>query len=121
MKYRTKIEITADANNKDEAMEIVGEYLSGNIASGIEMEYATKPVRFYNHSCVKLAAIILLVMVGFISGARTSADYGFAGSDCRVAAVQPPLKTSAAEKSDASFKREWHEKQTKQALEIIRE
>ena len=44
MKYKTTIEIVADAGDKSEAMEIAGEYLSGNLISGVRMKCRTNPV-----------------------------------------------------------------------------
>ena len=37
MKYRTVIEVVTEAKDKSEAIEIVGEYLSGDILSGVQM------------------------------------------------------------------------------------
>ncbi len=120
MKYKTNIEITSDAVNKDEAMEIVGEYLSGNIASGIDMKYATRPVRFYNNSAAKIAIVALLMTIGFFSGVKAKPQLNFTSNICQMAAVTPPLKTSAANKNDISFKREWQEKQSSEAISFIK-
>jgi len=116
MKYKTKIEITSDAANKDEAMEIVGDYLSGNIASGIDMKYATKPVHFYNNSVSKMIVVGLLVTIGFFSGVKAKPRYDFSMNMCQVAAVTPPLKTSSANSLDTRFKEEWENKQTARAI-----
>lgn len=109
-KYKTSIEITSEAANKDEAMEIVGDYLSGNIMSGIEMKYATKPVRFYNNSAARIAAVIILVTLGFMSGIKTKSNYQPVVGICQIAAVQPPLKTFDSNKNDLRFKKEWKDK-----------
>ena len=116
MKYKTNIEITSDAANKDEAMEIVGDYLSGNIASGIGMKYATRPVRFYNNSAAKIVVAALLMTMGFFSGVKAKPSQNFSVNMCRTAAVTPPLKTSDANKDDMRFKKEWQEKQTAEAI-----
>lgn len=121
MKYKTNIEITSDATNKDEAMEIVGDYLSGNITSGIDMKYATKPVRFYNNSIAKVLAVGLLVTIGFFSGVKAKPQNNFAVNMCQMAAVTPPLKTSDSSKNDIGFKKEWQEKQTTEAINYIKE
>ena len=116
MKYKTNIEITSDAANKDEAMEIVGDYLAGNIASGIDMRCGTKPVHFYNNSAAKVIVVGLLVTMGFFSGIKAKPQHDFAVNMCQVAAVTPPLKTSDANKNDARFKKEWKNKQTTEAI-----
>ncbi len=120
MKYKTNIEITSEASNKDEAMEIVGDYLSGNIVSGIRMKCISKPVRFYNHTAAKAAIVVLFVTLGFLSGIKARPQHGFAGPTHQMAAVQPPLKTSDSSKSDLEFKKDWEEKQTREALNFIK-
>lgn len=121
MKYKTNIEITSDAANKDEAMEIVGDYLSGNVASGIDMKCATRPVRFYNSTAAKASVVILLVTIGFFSGVKVKPHQNFVTGTCQMAAVTPPLKTSDAGKSDMNFKREWQDKQTTEVINYIKQ
>ena len=116
MKYKTNIEITSDAANKDEAMEIAGDYLSGNIASGIDMKYATRPVRFYNNPAIKVVVVALLMTIGFFSGVKAKPQQNFSVNMCQMAAVTPPLKTSDANKNDMRFKKEWQEKQTTESI-----
>ncbi len=111
MKYKTNIEITSDAANKDEAMEIVGDYLSGNIASGIDMKYATKSVHFYNNKTAKIVAVALLTTIGFFSGVKAKPQQNFSINTCQMATVTPPLKTSEANKNDMRFKKEWQQMQ----------
>ena len=120
MKYKTNIEITSDAANKDEAMEIAGDYLSGNIASGIDMKYATRPVRFYNNQAAKIVLVGLLITLGFFSGIKAKTERNFAVNMCQVAAVTPPLKTSDANKNDMRFKKEWEEKQAAEVINFIK-
>lgn len=114
--YKTNIEITSEAENKDEAMEIVGDYLSGNIISGIDMKCTTKPICFYNTTAAKAVVVVVLVTLGFLSGVKTQPNYRPAPGLCQIAAVQPPLKTSGSNRDGLQFKREWEEKQTRDAL-----
>lgn len=119
-KYKTRIEITSTAANKDEAMEIVGDYLSGNITSGIDMKYTTKKVHFYDHPSARAVAVILLIGLGFLFSVKTYPSANFNIGTCQMAAVQPPLKTSGISKDEAKFKKEWSEKQTREALSFIK-
>jgi len=119
-KYLTKIEITSEAANKDEAMEIVGDYLSANIVTGIEMKCVTKPVRFYDHTAAKAAALLVLIVIGFLSGVGVKDRQNFAFNTCQTAAVQVPLKTSDANKNDSFFKKEWESKQNTEVLNFIK-
>lgn len=119
-KYKTSIEITSEATDKDEAMEIVGEYLSGNIVSGIDMKCRTAPVRFYNNTTAKIIVVALLVTIGFLSGAKKSPHSNMGVGICQMDAVTPPLKTSDVNKNDANFKKEWIDKHNSEALSYIK-
>lgn len=121
MKYKTNIEITSDAMNKDEAMEIVGDYLSGNITSGIDMKYATRPVHFYSNLAAKVIVVGSLVTIGFFSGVKAKPQNNFAVNVCQMDAITPPLKTSDANKNDMRFKKEWQDKQTAEAINYIKQ
>jgi len=121
MKYRTTIEIVSEARDKNEAMDIVGEYLSGNITSGVQMKYLTGPAQSYPKIIV--TALLFLALLG---GSIFSALYTKPGSPVLSAtpgmsAIQPRLKTSIADakKSDA-FKREWQTHQVKKTLDLAR-
>jgi hypothetical protein len=120
MKYKTNIEITSEAANKDEAMEIVGDYLAGNIESGIDMKYVTRPVHFYNNAAAKMVAIVLLMTMGFFSGVKAKPQQSFGVNMCQIATVTPPLKTSDVNKNDDAFKKEWQKKQTAEAINLIK-
>ena len=120
MKYKTSIEIMSEAANKDEAMEIAGDYLSGNIASGIDMKCATKEVRFYDNSAAKTIAVTLLICVAFLVSVKTSPQAHLNIVTCQTAAVQPPLKTSNVAKEEAKFRKEWEEKQAREVLNFIK-
>ncbi len=119
-KYKTRIEITAPAADKDEAMEIVGDYLSGNIMSGIDMKYTTRQVHFYDHTSAKVGAVMLLISMAFLFSARASLQSHLNTGTCQMAAVQPPLKTSSISANEAKFKKEWEEKQIHEALNFIK-
>ena len=119
-KYKTKIEITSTAENKDEAIEILGDYLSGNIASGIDMKCSTRQVRFYDHSAAKVMSIALLLSMGFLFNVKTARKENMNIGTCQTAAVQAPLNTSNISRDEAKFKREWEDKQTREALNFIK-
>jgi len=119
-RYKTKIEITAPASDKDEAMEIVGDYLSGNIMSGIDMRCSTKQVRFYDNSAAKVLAVFLLIGVGFLFTVKATPQAYLSPATCQTAAVQAPLRTSDFMKEEANFKKEWEERQTREVLDFIK-
>jgi hypothetical protein len=120
-KYKTKIEITSPAADRNEAMEIVEDYLSGNIVSGIDMKCSTKQVRFYDHAAAKALAVVLLAGMGLLLSVHSSAPRaGYGTPVCQMAAVQPPLRTAGINPCEAKFKKEWEEKQTREALDFIK-
>ena len=118
MKYRTTIEIVSEARDKNEAIEIVGEYLSGNINSGVNMKCLTDPVQ----SAARIAVTTLL-FVALLGGSIFSALYTKPGMMATpvapgTSAIQPPLKTSVSpdHKKSEAFKKAWEAAQVKEAL-----
>ena len=121
MKYKTTIEIVADAEDRNEAMEIAGEYLSGNLISGVDMRCRTKPVQsFAMAGIVSSIAIFLLIAVGIVSSINTQGSKVSLSSISGASAIQPPLKTSILDKKDSAFKKEWEQKQAKEILDYIK-
>lgn len=120
MKYRTTIEIVSEAKDKNEAMEIVGEYLSGNITSGVRMKCLTDPVNSYTRIIVTTLLFLALLGGSILSAIYTKPGAGTLSSTPGVSAIQPPLKTSAADKKSMNFKKEWQTRQVKEAINLSR-
>ncbi len=121
MRFKTTIEIVTEAQDKNEAMEIAGEYLSGNIISGVRMKCRAKSLNYYKvRSTASVAVLVLMVTVNILfminSKQSKSANRGIAGID----AINPPLKTYDADKSNAKFKKEWQDVQTREALDYLK-
>lgn len=121
MKFKTTIQITTDAADKNEAMEIVGEYLSGNLISGIDMKCKTHPA--VNHSgALIVASIVCLIFIGglvfSINGRHNPA--GPMSYVQGLSAIQPPLKTSSVDRDGSRFKKEWQNKQSHKILDYIK-
>jgi hypothetical protein len=121
MKYKTTIQVIAEAENKHEAMEIVGEYLSGNIASGIEMRYSTKEVTSHSKVVVSIFVVLFVLAAGLFSTVYLKSPQGCSMPASGFNAVQPPLKTHDALKNGSGFKAEWQKKQIDEALKRIKE
>ena len=47
MKYQTVIKILSDADSEHEAIDIAGEFLRGNLETGVEMKCYTRPTKTY--------------------------------------------------------------------------
>jgi hypothetical protein len=121
MKYKTTIELITEAKDKNEAVEIAGEYLSGNIISGVQMKCLSKPVALYNGKVVCTIAVTLaLVIVGFVVTLQSKAPQSLVSNTAAISAVQPPLKTVADSKKSVDFKKQWEAKQNKQILDYIK-
>ncbi|MFA6142372.1 MAG: hypothetical protein WC738_03655 [Candidatus Omnitrophota bacterium] len=121
MRYKTTIQITTEAVDKNEALEIVDEYLSGNLVSGIDMKCRTKPT--INHKAIIVgAAAICLVFAGglllSVNGRHNPAGSMLCGQG--LSAIQPPLKTSSSDTNDVRFKKEWQDKQSHRILDYIK-
>lgn len=117
MRFKTVIKIVSDANNRSEALDLVEEYLAGNISSGVNMRCVTKPVC----SKTKVAGVMALslIMVAGIFLTVNAKHPQMLQTVRGIDAVQPPLKTSNAAKIDSDFKKEWQAIQTKEGLEKI--
>jgi len=120
MKYKTTIQITTEAADKNEALEIVGEYLSGNLISGIEMKCRTAPAVNYKGSLVIATAFSFIIITSVIIATHIKSSANLIQGTSGISAIQPPLKTSYPEGQNANFKRDWQSRQTKKALDYIK-
>lgn len=118
-RFRTIIEIATEAEDKNEAMEIVGEYLSGNLVSGIDMKCTTRPIINYKKRALAITLTVFFLGALMISKPYLDHSKNLLASATGVNAVQPPLKTSDISKKDSRFKEEWETRHTRQALDII--
>ena len=117
MKYKTTIKLVTEAKDKREAMEIAGEYLSGNLTTGVDMRLRTSSI-CTNKQRLAVALVVALVvglLVIPLSAMRHS--QGFVLHLPGDSAILPPLKTSAADTDFSDFKKAW---QTKHSQEILR-
>lgn len=121
MRFKTKIEIISEAKDKNEAAEIAGEYLSGNIASGIEMKCHTKPVGINVRNTVGVLAISAIFIVATLLVAHVKPAPLLPQVVGINNAIQPPLKTSEMDKKSDNFKKAWQDRQNKAALESIKQ
>lgn len=120
MRFKTTIEIISDAKDKDEAMDIAGEYLSGNLVSGVNMKCITRPAASYAKGVVSVMVVLLLVLTATITVIGARPTHNAVQNVSAINAVQPPLKTAIADKKNADFKKEWQDKQNKEALNYIK-
>ena len=121
MKYRTMIEVICNASDKDEAFHTAGEYLRGDIDSGVRMKCKTRLLGI--HRTVKGAMISLAVLFCFSAlllnvsvlekGAQNSAVKFRIPETCT---VQPELKTKAG----VEFQEAWKTKKDEAVLEYIK-
>jgi hypothetical protein len=117
MKYKTTINITSEAKDKNEAIEIVEDYLAGNLRTGVDMHCSTRPeCRSLKVACVVVFSLIIIGVILIPTQLKTSRS--IVQNVSGISAVQAPLKT---DKKDAEFKKKWEERQTKQAIEYIKQ
>lgn len=119
MRFKTNIRLISEAQDKSEALDLVEEYLAGNIVSGVDMKCVTRPV------CSKakmagIAALSLLIVAGILLGSHIKHPQRLLQVIPGVSAVQPPLKTSNIAKMKSEFKQDWQDRQTKEALDQIK-
>ena len=119
MKFKTTIEIISEADDKNDAMEIVGEYLSGYLASGVDMRCSTRLVSNYKKGLISIAAISLILTISILSIGHIKPSKNLVGTISGFNAVQPPLKT-ASHANKVDFKKEWEAKQAREAFTYIK-
>ncbi|MBD3427148.1 MAG: hypothetical protein GF409_07975 [Candidatus Omnitrophica bacterium] len=112
MKYRTVIELTCEAPDKDEACDMAGAYLKGDIDFGVDMICTTSSLP--THRLTKCAVVISVFLVlslitilrfspiGCAEKVTGSRNEGF----CSAYALMPALKT----KHRGGFKGAWEKK-----------
>ena len=122
MKFKTTIKIVSEAEDRSEALEIVGEYLSGNLFSGIDMRCTTKPVDNRKRLILAVVVAALLLTTGIVSNMYLNTTRHFISNGAEMNAVQLPLNTSCPNTGEAAsgFKQAWDVKQTKEALKSLK-
>lgn len=115
MKYRTIIEIIAEAKDKHEAMDIAGEFLNGGIESGVRMKCRTAPFQPYKLLCAGIFLALVCVLLGTVSLKYFKNSANMFTSAKNICAVQPPLKTS----KEAAFRGRWQKEEVKKILAHI--
>ena len=120
MRFKTKIEIISEAKDKNEAAEIAGEYLSGNIMSGIDMKCHTGPVVNSVRNVIGVAAISAIFIVATLFVAHVKPAPILPQVVGINNAIQPPLKTSEVDKKSNNFRKAWQDRQNKAALDSMK-
>ena len=121
MRYKTTIEIVTEAADKNEAMEIAGEYLSGNLMSEVNMKCRARPVSYYaTKKVVSVVAITLVIAFNVLITMQVKPTHNVNQRTVSIDAIQPPLKTSIANEKDSKFKKEWQDLQVKEALNSLK-
>ncbi|MFC1570762.1 hypothetical protein ACFL4E_03155 [Candidatus Omnitrophota bacterium] len=122
MKYRTVIELICDASDREEASNIAGDYLKGEVDFGVEMN--CKTASLWSHRVTKYAVSSALVLLVFstlllkvtpisVEDSKTaSSRFGFQNTYT----VMPALKT----KHKADFRKEWEQKKDEAVLEFLK-
>lgn len=116
MKYKTIIEITTEAKDKHEAMDIVGEFLNGDIENGVSMRCRTLPLNPYVLLRVGAFLVLSCAVLGMVSLRYFKDSAGIFHGVKNVSAVQAPLKTSKSE----AFRRQWQQEGAKKVFEYIK-
>ena len=120
MKFKTTIKLVTDAKDKNEAVEIAGEYLSGNLTSGVDMKFRTVSIRSHRQILAGTAMVVLVVGVFAIRLHETKHIQPFIQNLPGDSVLQSPLKTSGPDLKSSEFKRLWKSKSAEELLNSIR-
>jgi len=123
VKYRTLIEIICDASDSEEASNIAGDYLKGDVDFGVDMR--CKTISLWSHRVKKYTVASIVTVLVFSSllikvtpvaeddKGQASMQVGFKNTST----IMPALKT----KHKSDFKKEWEEKKDEEILKYIKE
>ena len=121
MKYRTVIEVICEASDKDEAGDIAGEFLKGNVDFGVDMK--CRVMSLWRHRTVRYAlasafALLMLIpmAVKVTSTETVSTQDHYKKGYMNTFTIMPELRTQYAEQ----FKNDWQEKKEEAVLDLIR-
>ncbi len=120
MKFKTTIKLITEADNKNEAMEIAGEFLSGNLTSGVDMEFRTVPVCNNKERIGVTLIVVLIVGLLVVPMLQIRQSQNLTQIFPGQSAIQPPLNTRPIDKERADFKKEWQTKQAQEMLKYIK-
>lgn len=123
MKYRTVIELVCSASDRDEACNIAGEYLKGDLDFGVEMKFKTASC--FAHKALKYGitcAAVFMVSFTFLALFEPIANMGEKSKSTIIAGISsictvtPELKTQG----ETRFKEKWAWKKDKTVLDYLR-
>ncbi len=120
MRFKTTIKLITEAKDKNEAMEIAGEYLSGNLTTGVDMRLHAMPVSSNIKRAGFALAISLIVALFTMHLSYIKHPQNLIQNLPGDSVIQPPLKTSSADKCYYDFQKEWQARHTREALELIK-
>ena len=120
MKFKTTIKLITEAKDRNEATEIAGDYLSGNLTTGVRMKFRTVPV-CGNRERAGIALVIALI-AGFLILPLSHSKHTqhFIQNLPEDSVIQPPLKTSSADEKAAGFKKAWLTRNAQETLSSIK-
>ena len=122
MRYRTIIEVICDADGRDDATNIAGEYLRGALDCGVVMHSKTDLLWSHNMKKYALSSIVIVVMfltMTLKGGSISSFTENKADSSrvvCNTYTIMPALKT----KHRSEFKKEWTKKKEEAVLDFLK-
>ena len=120
MKFKTTIKLVTEAKDKNEAMEIAGEYLSGNLATGVDMKLHTAPIQSNVKRAVFALTISSFLLLFAMNLTYIKHPQNIVQNLPGDSVIQPPLKTFSADKSYSDFQKEWQARHAKEALNFIK-
>ena len=122
MKYKTLIELICDASDSEDASNIAGDYLKGEIDFGVEMKCKTTSLWAHRMKrCTAVCAVTfvvlatLLLKVTPIEGGN-KAKSGMVFGLRNTSTVTPALKTKHKE----DFKEEWDKRKNEAMIEYLK-
>lgn len=121
MKYRTVIELVCEASDKDDASNLAGDYLRGDIDFGVDMRCRTTSLASYKFkkiasTCALTFFIFFLFLFNVTPvGSYIASETGRASFQA-TSTVMPSLRTRYAE----DFRERWEEEKERAVMDYLK-
>ena len=122
MKYRTIIELICDAADKEDALNTAGEYLRGEVESGVDMRCKAVTVKTHKVKRIGFLMVIVLVLASSVFAGVSTREKNKSLKQIssmilsNTCTIQPALKT----KYKGDFAAKWEKKKDEAILSYIK-
>ncbi len=110
MKYRTVIELVCEASDKEDASNVAGDYLKGDLDFGVDMTCKTTKLSTYSFKKYALSCVLVFfVFLTFLLNVTPVGSYVAPRQETTNFSATSTVKPSLRTRYDEDFKERWIE------------